>query len=455
MLWPGHGTKKIRFFDFDVHYLDAETDYGATHASARDGAGEQPVAKLNLPVAMNAASATQLATRLLYEARTESETLSLHLPPNYLDLEIGDIFSFDGAAQPSLWRVLEITYGPALEVQARCFQPSLYGAQGEGASEANIPQSLGQISLPELRWLDLPAPALRYHAQGIIGVPLMAAYAAPWPGQISLEPEGLRALQVDTPSQLGETTASLPAGPVGRWDRGTQLEVELYGGTLATIEPQEVLSGSHRLAIQTPTGWEIIQFARAELVGSRRDVLSTLLRGQFGSDAYMAEPLPAGASLVVLSDAQVPLATDPSLLASRVRVDFGSNDLPRDSYGWQESELTPARLGLHCLSPVHFKCRKSMATTGDWELSWIRRSREGGDDFDAAIVPIGEASEAYELIVFDAGQELGRHRLTQSNFTLTQAMRDDFSGQTWRVQVAQINTSGLPGAPCHLEISAL
>lgn len=65
------------------------------------------------------------------------------------------------------------------------------------------------------------------------------------------------------------------------------------------------------------------------------------------------------------------------------------------------------------------------------------------------------ASEAYELIVFDAGQELARHRLTQSNFTLTQAMRDDFSGQTWRVQVAQINTSGLPGAPCHLEISAL
>ncbi len=300
---------------FDVHYFDAESDYGAAYASARDGAGEQPVAHLNLPVAMTASSATRLAARLLYEARTESEALSLRLPPSYLDLEIGDIFTFAEADEKTLWRVLEITYGTALEVQARCFQPGLYGAQGEEESPANLPQSLGQISLPVLRWLDIPAPALRYHANAVAGVPLLACFAAPWPGQINLEPEGLRALSLHTPSQLGETKSVLKAGPVGRWDRGTQVEVELYAGTLAAAEPLDVLSGEHRLALETPKGWEIIQFAKAELIGTRRYSLTGLLRGQFGSDAKMAEALQAGASLVVLSDAQVPLA------AARYRAD--------------------------------------------------------------------------------------------------------------------------------------
>tara|TARA_B110000971_G_scaffold221224_1_gene267474 strand:+ start:882 stop:1172 length:291 start_codon:yes stop_codon:yes gene_type:complete len=96
-----------------------------------------------------------------------------------------------------------------------------------------------------------------------------------------------------------------------------------------------------------------------------------------------------------------------------------------------------------------------MAAAGDWELTWIRRSREGGDDFDAAKVPFGEALEAYELIVFAGSKELARHRLVAPSFTLTEAMRDGISGQTWRLQVAQINTSGLPGSPSYPDVSAL
>jgi hypothetical protein len=152
---------------------------------------------------------------------------------------------------------------------------------------------------------------------------------------------------------------------------------------------------------------------------------------------------------------QLPPAASPSLLASRIRVDFGSPDLPRDGYGWQQRTVEPTRSGLQCLSPAHFKCRKSVAASGDWELTWIRRSREGGDDFEAAKVALGEALEAYELSVFAGAKELSRHALTAPTFTLTQAMRDDFSGQSWRFRVAQINTSGSAGAPSYLDVSAI
>ena len=39
-------------------------------------------------------------------------------------------------------------------------------------------------------------------------------------------------------------------------------------------------------------------------------------------------------------------------------------------------------------------------------LSWIRRSRAGGDNWDQVSVPLGEESEAYEVDILDAGNVL-------------------------------------------------
>ncbi len=439
---------------FDVHYLDAEGDYGAAHVSARHEAGEQPVAQLNLPVAMSGAMAARLAARLLYEARGQSETISLRLPPSYLDMEIGDIIRLTEV----LWRVTEITYGTVLEVQAQRFQSGLYGAYASASGSASLPETVGQVAFPAMYWLDLPAPALRYQAPaGAAGVPMLAAFAAPWPSRVAVRFGDGQQLYVNAPSQIGKTLSRLDSGAVGRWSRGAHLDIELYGGALASMSEIQILNGANRLAIETAAGWEIIQFARAELIGERRYRISDFLRGQFGSDAVMVDSLAKDARVVVLSGAQTPLGADPAALSSQMSLRYGPSDLPHDGYSWQNLVVTPQRIGLRCLSPVHLGCTKPDGVSGAWRLDWIRRSRLGGDDFEALEIPLGETSEAYQLIIRADTTEVARHRLTESHFSLTAQARRDYlaaepDAQRWHIEVAQFNSIGMAGVATHLDL---
>ena len=213
---------------FDLHYLDGENDYGATHVSARHDGGDEPVAQLTVPLAMTSRQATQLASRLLYEARGESEMLTLTLSPQCLDIEAGDIIRH----ADKHWRVRRVSYGTPIELHAMRHHPGLYGAFSAAGSTAQAPSGTGQITRPELFVLDLPAPALRYHPQPV-DVPLLAAFATPWPGQVAVEapPNINRTLR--QPSVVGHNLTELQVGPVGRWDRGTYLDIELAGGALA------------------------------------------------------------------------------------------------------------------------------------------------------------------------------------------------------------------------------
>jgi hypothetical protein len=54
--------------------------------------------------------------------------------------------------------------------------------------------------------------------------------------------------------------------------------------------------------------------------------------------------------------------------------------------------------GLKPLSPIHLRATRSM---GDLHLTWIRRTRLGGDTWDTVEVPLGEAEERYEIDIID------------------------------------------------------
>jgi hypothetical protein len=47
---------------------------------------------------------------------------------------------------------------------------------------------------------------------------------------------------------------------------------------------------------------------------------------------------------------------------------------------------------------VHVRDRRD---EGDLHISWVRRTRIGGDSWETAEVPLGEASEHYEIDVLD------------------------------------------------------
>ena len=437
---------------FDLHFLDAAGDYGASHVSARFEGGEQPVARLNLPVAMGRSMAQALATRLLHGLRGEHETVSLRLPPSYLDLEVGDIIRLDGL----LWRINELMHGRFLEVSAIRHQAHLFSNYGIAHGEEAPPRIGGQIARPELDILELPAPALRFH-NGAADAPLIAAFAAPWPQNVHMRLGSAAPLVIAAPSIMGETIDDFPAMPVGRWQRGASLTVSLYGGTLASIYESEVLAGGNRLAIETEDGWEIIQFAKAELIAERHYRLTDLLRGQFGSDAAQVALLKKGARCLILGAAQIPVSAALENLPSHFSFHFGPPSLPQDSYGWQRGDYHLRRTARRCLSPVHGKIDWPQGLAGNWHITWVRRSRLGGDNFDAAIIPLGEDAEAYRISLMADGEAVHIWQSDVAQFVLSRGTRRKQRAarrniENWGLQIAQINSHGEAGAALNIPL---
>ncbi|MBA2124684.1 hypothetical protein DLM45_00370 [Hyphomicrobium methylovorum] len=67
-------------------------------------------------------------------------------------------------------------------------------------------------------------------------------------------------------------------------------------------------------------------------------------------------------------------------------------------------------LGLRPLSPAHIKGARDGR---DLKLSWIRRTRTSGDNWDVADVPLGEERESYEIDILD-GSTVKRTLATSS-----------------------------------------
>jgi hypothetical protein len=155
------------------------------------------------------------------------------------------------------------------------------------------------------------------------------------------------------------------------------------------------LAGRNAAAVQRPDGaWEVLQFANADLIGTRTYDLSRLLRGQLGTEWAMATPyLAAGAPFVLLDRALLPMARGVDALGrpQQLRLIVSGRDISDPAI--LSMELTPQATALMPLSPVHVRARRG----GDGvTFGWIRRTRRGGDSWGLE-VPLGEEREAYEL----------------------------------------------------------
>ena len=233
---------------------------------------------------------------------------------------------------------------------------------------------------------------------------LCAAMANSWPGYVAVYRSWdgiihLPAGTIEAPAVMGETTSTLHSGPVDRWDRVNSIYVDLYDGQLTSASVFDVPNGANALAIETSPGkWEIVQFADAELIGSKSYRLSNLLRGQAGSTPEMAEVLSPGARVIVLDQSLLFLDLNPADLNRPVSYRFVPFGIAVPGDEVTDVTVTPSGVAWRALSPVHLSAKSS---SGDVTLSWIRRTRADGDGWGAVDVPLGEESEAYEVDIPD------------------------------------------------------
>jgi HK97 family phage portal protein len=384
-----------------ISYVGADQDYRQAVADARRLTGRSArVAQAELPLVLDDFQAAAMAEAFLFEAWASRERAQLTLPPSLIGIEPGDVLEVDVAGEARLFRVTGIGDHGAREVEARSIDPDIYGLgrstvrPGRGGDGAFVGQPLAVfLDLPMLR-SDEPAEA------GYV-----AAIQSPWPGGIAFyrSPEttgyALKAI-ASAPAVIGTTLDALSAGPVGRIDRANRLRVRIEGGELVSVTRLQLLAGQNVAAVETAPGyWELIQFEIATLVASRTYELSGLLRAQAGTDPEMAALLPAGARFVLVDGAlaRVGLTLDDINLPFNWKAGPSRRDIGDPSYITRVHTFRGR--GLLPLSPVHIRAARD--GTGNIQLSWVRRTRIGGDTWETPEVPLGESSERYEVDILD------------------------------------------------------
>ncbi|MGP2491769.1 baseplate multidomain protein megatron [Mesorhizobium sp. PUT5] len=256
------------------------------------------------------------------------------------------------------------------------------------------------VGKPHVLFLDLPAEAGAGEARDQFRV---AAWQKPWRSQtLSVSPEdagfSTRTL-VSRPASLGRLVQPLGPGFEGRLDRAGFVHVELFEAQAASASRLQLLNGANAAALRSASGaWEVLQFEAAEEIAPQVWRLGGLLRGQLGTGDAMAAGAGAGADFVILDEAVVPAG----LLPAEVGLLLNWRVAP--SGPWTGAFAQSAEIGglraLLPFSPVHLRARWR---DGDLELSWIRRSRIGGDSWEGGDVPLGEEAEQYGIEIAAAG----------------------------------------------------
>lgn len=433
----GTGPDAVR-----LSYIQSESDYrvGAVEAWMPDGDLGR-VNETSLPIALSGSKAQSMVDRWLAESLRAKDRVRFAMPPSDLALEPGDTVVLPGPGEPERYRIERITQGAAREAEATRIDSSFLvpSATAERRVEPELPLIPGPLTAV---FLDLPLATggdADHH-------PRLAVAAQPWPGPVAVyrsatDSDYAAITAISKPALIGALAEDLPAGSGAFWQR-VSVTVTLPAGAASSAERLAVLNGANTLAVEAAPGlWELLQFQEALLTGPAEFRLSRLLRGRRGTEHLAAAVIPAGARVVVLDDAvqPVPMADDLRGLLRHYRVGPASEPFTAESY--LHSEETFFGVGLRPYAPAQLRARRE-AGTGDIAVSWLRRTRVGGDSWEGFDVPLGEAVEAYRLRIYQ-GPALLREATPASpayTYTAAQQAADGAAGPL-DIRVAQLSQS--------------
>jgi hypothetical protein len=417
-----HGMARVRF-------IDEGADYQTGSVTVRsDGDGD--TVDLDLPAVCSAALATAVANEALDDGVADAMDMRLG-PVDALRLEPGDVVRLDDED----WRIDRLE----LAEEARA---TLSRVQTQAVEEVRTTWSGAQagepVGAPFLALLDLP-PLPGHEADER---PLVAVSADPWrPMTVwaggALESQSRRG-DVLSPARVGVLTEPLTAGVVGRWDEVNAVVVRIEGTGPSSAGDEAVLAGLNAVAIETGAGWEIVQFRRAALIGGQTWRLTGLLRAQQGTEDQMEAGAATG-SVVVFLDQTLP----------RVEAVFSEQGLPMiwsagprggpaGGVGVTRQEWTLVGVHGRPFRPAHLR---SIADTAGRRLSWIPRTRTGGDVWDGEPMASDPVSFRLRVLNGDIVARVWEVEGTEAVYPEAQIVADfpDGVGTAVRIAVAQSN----------------
>ncbi|MGU3492754.1 glycoside hydrolase/phage tail family protein [Xanthobacteraceae bacterium A53D] len=425
--------------EVQISFGDGGADFRRSTVSSRRLAGaSRHVAQAEVAVMATDAVMARAADIWLQDLWAGREQARFTLMPSRLALQPGDVVDLDCDGRTRRLAITEVSDGAARVVSARSIDLSVFRAAMRTPTRVPPPSTAASgppfAGILELPVLDDGAAIVLQH---------LAVSGAPWsPHAVWRSTDGASfsaAALVSAPASVATLLDDLLPGPLWRFDRSTQVRVTLLAGALVGRSEAEVLDAANGLALVAEgRRIEVIQFTEAELLEAGVYRLSGLLRGQGGTEAAGATPWPAGTQAVLLDRALVPLSTGLSDLGRTLTWRIGMADGDPGDEMVEEIVATASGIALLPLAPVHLRGRRQ---AGGVLISWVRRTRIGGDGWEAVEVPLGEASEGYRVEVLSAaGAVLHRADVATSNWLFTTAAETAAFGgpQTvLRVRVAQ------------------
>ena len=434
-----------------LSFCDSEFDYRTGRVLSRRLEGySSRRSEAQTAVMMGRSNAQRLAEVWLQDIWAGRETARFSVRPNLIALEAGDVVAL--AATPDrLWQITRVTDGDAREIEARAIDASVHDVGARAVARRRL-AAPGVIGPPRVVVLDLAIAK-----SGATALSYVAGFADPWPGALaiwrkigsSFEPIGL----IETRATIGETLDALAPGPLGRFDRGASVTVKLSSGALASVDDASAFALRSAMAIRGADGaWEIFAFTRAELVATNTYRLSRLLRGIGGEDLLALRSVAAGATVVLLDDAVVPLAADAATIDSARVYRIGPADRDHGDPTYVELEIAATRKSLAPYSPTHAQARRVAEGV---VISFTRRGRIDADAWEGVEIPLGEESEAYEIVVAAPG---GARALSASTNSVLYAAADELADfgapqTSLSVQIFQIGARVGRGFPLAATLS--
>ncbi len=384
-------------------FSDLLRDHGRSSVGAMRGATRSShEAHADLPIVSQGEIIQPLAESWLHDLWVGRDAFALGLPPSRMALEPGDLLALDRDGAGAMLKIEDLRRSSALRVEARRYDRAVAETSmtdiRQPLAAASRPRQVVAEAAPHARLLQLP----KLSADDADTVVHACALQSPWPGTIGVWREGgvsvVQVARITAPATMGTSLTDLAGGSVAIWDEASVVDVELHGGSLQALPDASILDGGNAVAIGTSElGWEIVQFGRAELIGPQTYRLSRLLRGRRGTDADVLALRPAGADIVLLDTALVPIDVGLDRLGRATTFRTGRSADPAASAA---ETIVPSARALRPLAPCHLLAIK---IAGGIQLSWTRRSRVGGDSWYVASTPLGEAEERYRVEIVHAG----------------------------------------------------
>jgi len=436
-VWEETRTQEVELPQrINVLYMDADNDYQqAVQFDKRVTAPFPSMASVNitnleLPMVLDADTAKQIAQKTLYTAWTERVAYHGMLSWTFLLLDPSDIIDVVLASGNTFRsRIIKNDIGVdfTLDMQFLAQEAATYTSNVSADSGSGLPQqTIPGTSATRLFLLDIPLLRDIDDTGGIASRTyyLMGGFGQPgWPGallyksadNVSYSEAGQSVHEVAW--GVASNILGIPDNPFAT-DEVNQLTVFMTtgGDRLVSVTQLEMLNGANAGLLLAYDGTpEIIQFRDVTENDDGSFTLSGLLRGRRGTDVYTDTHI-TGETFILLENttAEAILLSLNEIGLTRYYKGIGFNTLFENAD--LETRINTGR-DLKPWAPVHFAAAN---VTGDYHLTWERRSRLNGGLRDGiGTVPLGEDSEAYEIDILSGPGGTVKRTLTATTTAVT------------------------------------